>query len=209
MAKYETLNVNPKSKISIDRLANKFDMSKVDLVEKMVYYFEKTGLNPQDVKVLTVAEELNKFRDTIISFMRKQEKDFILPTFGKMDTLIVRMKEYIDNEAPRRGDIGTQTKSKSLPLNENSEEKKDFRTTKDTITIENSLQENNKLKNENEKLELILRTTLEYFNNVLTRTEEKSTGLRKMPVIELPMADIREYKVYTKKLSHVHKDTFR
>ena len=49
MAKYETLNVNPKSKISIDRLANKFEMSKVDLVEKMVFYFEKTGLNPQDV----------------------------------------------------------------------------------------------------------------------------------------------------------------
>jgi len=209
MAKYETLNVNPKSKISIDRLANKFEMSKVALVEKMVFYFEKTGLNPQDVKVLTVAEELNKFRDTIISFMRKQEKDFILPTFGKMDTLIVRMKEYIDDEAPRRGDIGTQTKRQSLLLNDNSEEKKDFKTTKDSITIEDSIQENNKLKNENEKLELILSTTLEYFNNVLSRTKEKSTGLRKMPVIELPMADIREYKEYTKKISHVHKDTFR
>lgn len=208
MAKYETLNVNPKSKISIDRLANKFEMSKVDLVEKMVFYFEKTGLNPHDVKVLTVAEELNKFRDTIISFMRKQEKDFILPTFGKMDTLIVRMKEYIDNEAPKRVDLGTQTKKQSLLLNENSEEKKDFKTTIDTITIEDSIQ-NNKLKNEKEKLELILGTTLEYFNNVLSRTEEKSTGLRKMPVIEISMGEIREYKEFTKKLSYVHKDTFR
>jgi hypothetical protein len=209
MAKYETLNVNPKSKISIDRLANKFEMSKVDLVEKMVFYFEKTGLNPQDVKVLTVAEELNKFRDTIISFMRKQEKDFILPTFGKMDTLIVRMKEYIDNEAPRRGDIGTQTKSKSLLLNEYSEEKKDFINTQGSETTEDTINEKNDLKNKIQKLELIQSTTLKYFDNVLSKTEEKSTGLRKMPVIELPMADIREYKEYTKKLSHVYKDTFR
>jgi len=56
--------------------------------------------------------------------MRKQEKDFILPTFGKMDTLIVRMKEYIDNEAPRRGDIGAQTKSKSLLLKDNLKKKR-------------------------------------------------------------------------------------
>jgi hypothetical protein len=209
MAKYETLNVNPKSKISIDRLANKFEISKVDLVEKMVFYFEKTGINPQDVKVLTVAEELNKFRDIIISFMRKQEKDFILPTFGKMDTLIVRMKEYIDNEAPRRGDIGAQTKSKSLLLKDNSEEKKNFIITQGSKTIEGTIHENNELKNKTEKLELILSTTLKYFDNVLSKTEEKYTGLSRKPVVELPMAEIIEYKEYTKKLSHVHKNTFR
>ena len=38
MAKYETLNVNPKSKISIDRLANKFEVSKVDLSEKKWFF---------------------------------------------------------------------------------------------------------------------------------------------------------------------------
>jgi hypothetical protein len=126
-----------------------------------------------------------------------------------MDTLIVRMKEYIDNEAPRKGDIGTQTKSKSLLLNDNSEEKKDLINTQSSKTIEDPIDEKNDLKNKIEKLELIQSTTLKYFDNVLSKTEEKSTGLRKMPVIELPMADIREYKEYIKKLSHVHKDTFR
>jgi hypothetical protein len=126
-----------------------------------------------------------------------------------MDTLIVRMKEYIDNEAPLRGDIGTQTRSKSLLLNDNSEEKKDLINTQSSKTIEDAIDEKNDLKNKIEKLELIQSTTLKYFDNVLSKTEEKSTGLRKMPVIELPMADIREYKEYIKKLSHVHKDTFR
>jgi hypothetical protein len=126
-----------------------------------------------------------------------------------MDTLIVRMKEYIDNEAPRRGDIGAQTKSKSLLLNDNFDEKKDFINTQGSKTTKEAINEKNDLKNKIEKLELIQSTTLKYFNNVLSKTEEKSTGLRKMPVIELPMADIREYKEYTKKLSHVHKDTFR
>jgi hypothetical protein len=96
-----------------------------------------------------------------------------------------------------------------LLLNDNSEEKKDLINTQSSKTIEDAIDEKNDLKNKIEKLELIQSTTLKYFDNVLSKTEEKSTGLRKMPVIELPMADIREYKEYIKKLSHVHKDTFR
>jgi len=43
----------------------------------MAKYFEVTGLNPKDQVILSPAEELKKFRDTIVSFMRKQENDFI------------------------------------------------------------------------------------------------------------------------------------
>ena len=83
MAKYETLNSNGDTKITIARLAKKFDMSLVDFLDAMAKYFEVTGLNPKDQVILSPAEELKKFRDTIVSFMRKQENDFIKPTFGK------------------------------------------------------------------------------------------------------------------------------
>lgn len=209
MAKYETLNVKPQCKKSIDKLANKFDMSKVDFIDRMVFYFEKTGLNPQDVKVLSVAEELNKFRDTIISFIRKQEKDFILPTFGKMDTLIIRMKEYIDEEAPKNGDPGMQNKSKSLLINSMVGENRNSETQEIVLPDKSLVEENNELINKNEKLEMVLSTTMKYFDNLLSHIEEKSTGLTRKPVVELPIGEINDYREFLKKFSDVRKDSFR
>lgn len=196
MAKYETLNVNPKSKISIDKLAKKFEMSKVDLVEKMVFYFEKTGINPEDVKVLSVADELNKFRDTIISFIRKQEKDFILPTFGKMDTLIVRMKEYIDDEAPKMDSFNGQTKNRTFQLNETFGEKKEIPTMVQPNKQSIDLEEFEKLKNDNTNLQAKLKDAKKYLENILNHTSYKSTGLTKMTVVDLPTAEINSYKIF-------------
>ena len=50
------------------------------------------------------------------------------------------------------------------------------------------------------KAELKLKTTKEYLENILSHTEEKSTGLNRKPVIELPMGDINEYRKYLKTL---------
>src|SRR5674476_636221 len=116
MQKYVTISITPKSKIIIDRLADKYEMSQKDFAEAMAKYFDTTGVNPKDMQVLSPAEELKKFRDTIISFMRKQENDFIKPTFGKMDTLIARFVTYIEEEAPKRGEVAGQNKVKSLGI---------------------------------------------------------------------------------------------
>ena len=201
MAKYETLNSNSETKITIARLAKKFDMSLVDFMEAMAKYFEVTGLNPKDQVVLSPAEELKKFRDTIVSFMRKQENDFIKPTFGKMDTLIARFTDYINEEAPKKADIPGQNKIKSLALSGGiiKEEKKG---PAESEAVKNDLnsEEYKLLKEKYDVLELKFSTTKKYFENILSHTENKSTGWDKKPVIELPMGDINEYKAYLKRL---------
>ena len=201
MAKYETLNSNSETKITIARLAKKFDMSLVDFMEAMAKYFEITGLNPKDQVVLSPAEELKKLRDTLVSFMRKQENDFIKPTFGKMDTLIARFVTYIEEEAPKRGEVAGQNKVKSLALSggKSNEEKRESlvsETVKNDVTSDlyKDLQE--KLT----KAELKLKTTKEYLEKILSHTENKSTGLERKPVIDLPIGDINEYKKYVKTL---------
>lgn len=197
MAKYETLNSNSETKITIARLAKKFDMSLVDFLEAMAKYFEITGLNPKDQVVLSPAEELKKFRDTIISFMRKQENDFIKPTFGKMDTLIARFVTYIDEEAPKKGDSQGQNKIKGFPIST------EIRKEEKTNTFANEEVQSQEVKLLQEKLnkvELKLKTTKGYLENILTHTEEKSTGLNRKPVIELPIGDINEYRKYLKTL---------
>ena len=201
MQKYVTISITPKSKIIIDRLADKYEMSQKDFAEAMAKYFDTTGVNPKDLQVLSPAEELKKFRDTIISFMRKQENDFIKPTFGKMDTLIARFVTYIDEEAPRKGDSQGQNKIKAFPItSEISKEEKTGTLVNENLKNEGQSQEAKLLQEKLNKVELKLKTTKEYLGNILSHTEEKSTGLNRKPVIELPIGDINEYRKYLKTL---------
>ena len=201
MAKYETLNSNSETKITIARLAKKFDMSLVDFLDAMAKYFEITGLNPKDQVVLSPAEELKKFRDTIVSFMRKQENDFIKPTFGKMDTLIARFTDYINEEAPKKADIPGQNKIKSLALSgEISTLEKKGSAVSEAVKNDVNSEEYKELQEKLIKSELKLKTTKEYLENILSHTEYKITGIDRKPVIELPMGDINEYKKYLKTL---------
>ena len=201
MAKYETLNSNSETKITIARLAKKFDMSLVDFLDAMAKYFEVTGVNPKDQVILSPAEEIKKLRDTLVSFMRKQENDFIKPTFGKMDTLIARFIKYIEEEAPKSGETAGQNKVKSLALSGEifKEEKKG---SEENVVVKNDVNSDQykALQEKCNKLELKLKTTKEYFENVLSHTENKITGIERKPVIELPMGEINEYKKYLKTL---------
>jgi hypothetical protein len=201
MSKYETLNSNSETKITIARLAKKFDMSLVDFLDAMAKYFEVTGLNPKDQVILSPAEELKKLRDTLISFMRKQENDFIKPTFGKMDTLIARFIKYIEEEAPKNGDARGQNKLKNV-LDSGKTINAENREIHENVNVKSEAksEEYNLLLDKYETLKLKFSTTKKYFEKVLTHVQEKSTGLNKKPVIELPMGDINEYKVYLKKL---------
>jgi hypothetical protein len=201
MAKYETLNSNSDTKITIARLAKKFDMSLVDFLDAMAKYFEITGLNPKDQVVLSPAEELKKFRDTIVSFMRKQENDFIKPTFGKMDTLIARFTDYINEEAPKKGETPGQNKIKSLALSgEISTVEKKGSALSEAVKNDVNSDEYKELQEKLNKSELKLKTIREYFENILSHTEYKITGIERKPVIDLPMGDINEYKKYLKLL---------
>lgn len=201
MAKYETLNSNSDTKITIARLAKKFDMSLVDFLDAMAKYFEVTGVNPKDQVILSPAEEIKKLRDTLVSFMRKQENDFIKPTFGKMDTLIARFTSYINEEAPKSGETPGQNKIKSLALSgEKSTEEKRVPPVSETVKNDLNSEEYKLLKEKYDVLELKFSTTKKYFENILSHTEYKTTALERKPIIELPMGDINEYKAYLKRL---------
>ena len=200
MQKYVTISITPKSKIIIDRLADKYEMSQKDFAEAMAKYFDTTGVNPKDLQVLSPAEELKKFRDTIISFMRKQENDFIKPTFGKMDTLIARFVTYIDEEAPRKGDTSGLNKVKSFTISSENGKDEKTRSSGENLQYDVQSEENKLLQEKLNKVELKLKTTKDYLENILSHTEEKSTGLNRKPVIELPIGDINEYRKYLKTL---------
>ncbi len=201
MVEYALIKVRPETKKVASRLAKKHSLNMLDFMEAMAQYFDTTGVNPKDQVILSPAEELKKFRDTIVSFMRKQENDFIKPTFGKMDTLIARFTDYINEEAPKKGETPGQNKIKSLALSgEKSEEEKRVPPVSETAKNDLNSEEYKLLQEKLNKAELKLKTTKEYLENILSHTENRSTGFERKPVIELPMGEINEYKKYLKTL---------
>ena len=201
MVEYALIKVRPETKKVTSRLAKKHSLNMLDFMEAMAKYFDTTGVNPKDMQVLSPAEELKKFRETIVSFMRKQENDFIKPTFGKMDTLIARFIKYIEEEAPKNGDVAIQNKMKSLALSgEIIKEEKKGSTESEAVKSDVNMDQYKALQEKCNKLELKLKTTKEYFENILSHTEQKYTGMERKPVIDLPMGDINEYKKYLKTL---------
>ncbi len=190
MVKYETISVTPKAKTIIERLAKKYEMSLKDFTEAMAKYFDKTGTNPKDIKVLTVADELKKFKDSIISFIRKQESDFIKPTFGQMNTVIAKFLIYLEEEAPKR-----EGYNKSQPFNLNT----DFGSKQETLplatkTIE--LGEYETLKSEHQKLQAKYDDMKKYFSSIVNNTNLGKTGMDQKPIVNLPMAEINSYKEF-------------
>ena len=198
MPQYESIRIYPKTKNAISQLAKKWELTQVNFLESAMEYFKKTGVNPLDDKVLSPAEELKKFRDTIISFMRKQEKDYILPVFGNMEALIARFMRYIEEEAPRKtnpvpiGDLISQTR-------EELKQKKNKNPGKEISNPEVQT-DDQYLLNELERERKKLNTVREYFGKILSSIEVKSTGLTKKPVIELPMAEINSMKEFVNRL---------
>jgi hypothetical protein len=201
MVEYALIKVRPETKKVTSRLAKKHSLNMLDFMEAMAQYFDTTGVNPKDQVILSPAEELKKFRDTIVSFMRKQENDFIKPTFGKMDTLIARFTDYINEEAPKKGETPGQNKIKPLALSgEIYKEEKKGSAESEAVKSDSQSGEIKLLQEKLNKAELKLKTTKEYLENILLHTENKSTGLERKPVIDLPIGDINEYKKYVKTL---------
>ena len=133
--------------------------------------------------------------------MRKQEKDFIVPTFGHIETLIARFMLYIEEEAPKKGETTGQNKIKPFALSgEISTAEK--RGSAESEAVKNDVNSDlyKDLQERLNKSELKLKTTKEYLENILSHTEYRATGLERKPVIELPMGDINEYKKYLKTL---------
>ncbi|MFA5575327.1 MAG: BfmA/BtgA family mobilization protein [Brumimicrobium sp.] len=195
MSKYLTIQLHSKTKIAIDKLAEKNNKSILKTVDEMVIYFEKTGINPSDLIILSPAEELKKFRDTIIGFLRKQEKDFILPVFSQLNILSVQLSNYIENEAPKTTDkqldISVPKIGEGIKSKDETENKPSIPTLKIT-DIE--LDELKKLREENEMLNLKYDTVSKSYIKIINNIKRGSVGMQRANIIDLPIAEITKLK---------------
>jgi hypothetical protein len=203
MTEYSTIKVRPETKKVTTRLAEKHEMNMLDFMHAMANYFDKTGVNPRDMQILSPAEELKKFRDTIIAFLRKQEKDFILPVFSRVDTLAARFIQYIETEAPKRENDDKKGIA-SLAQNDLSSIIPSINKDKEKEITSINIKDNPEYKRlivERDQLNVKYETLKGYFEKIINNTSVKSTGFNKLPVIDnFTQADLNDYKQYLNRL---------
>ncbi|WP_316839273.1 BfmA/BtgA family mobilization protein [Pedobacter gandavensis] len=74
--------------VKLETLSLKFGRTKKLFFEQMVDYFYKSKKDPKDLSDEVLKKELSNGNSRIISFVRKQESDFLLPTFSNSGKLL-------------------------------------------------------------------------------------------------------------------------
>lgn len=75
-----------------------------DYVESMILYFKETGINPK-IKNRSTADEISKLRNTVISFIREQEKKKLDPIISTLNETLDYLRNYYKNEAVTKDDL--------------------------------------------------------------------------------------------------------
>jgi hypothetical protein len=75
-----------------------------EFVEKMIDYFHETGLDPKD-KIKSVPGELSKLRNTLVSFIKEQEKTKLNPILNKLDDITDFTVKFSKEEAVTKQDL--------------------------------------------------------------------------------------------------------
>jgi hypothetical protein len=90
MDSFSVLKIHSTSKKSFDDLLRKFSKNEkrygYQLFEQMVDFFQKTGQDPAE-EFETPAAEVKKLRNTLVSFIRRQEKEILAPMSSKVDVM--------------------------------------------------------------------------------------------------------------------------
>lgn len=106
MDKLTTFAVNQAAGAKLRELAKKYNTSSKDFAQKMIDYFYHTGHDPEDFKhegstdALKRLEKKMKDMDRhIISFIKTQEKDMLIPAIERIELSTKLLKEFLGNGA--------------------------------------------------------------------------------------------------------------
>ncbi|MEC4036564.1 BfmA/BtgA family mobilization protein [Myroides odoratimimus] len=97
----------------LEKLALGFKRSKKELFIQMVDYFYRSKKDPSDFGDEVLKRELSSGISRIISFIKQQEKDFLLPSFTDVGLLKVAITNNrdklskIDTHLARESEIST------------------------------------------------------------------------------------------------------
>lgn len=114
MNDYVSIRVNPAIKERFLKLSKKLGVGQLALVDKMTHYFVKTGLDPDMTEAESTSVEIKKLRETLISFIRNQEKTILLPVKEQVNEQSVALAKFLNETSHLKFGKGSTTSAKEL-----------------------------------------------------------------------------------------------
>lgn len=93
---YKTIRIYDSSFKKLDEFCLRYSLTKTQLIETFINYFEKTKIDPRDPTDVT--SEVKKLKNQLIAFIRTQEKEKLNPLIQKQDLLIIEFSRIINEE---------------------------------------------------------------------------------------------------------------
>ena len=149
---YVSIWVEKEDREAFYSICKELKRKKKDMFKQMVHYFLEHEIDPQDAQV-RAEKELAKLRNTLVSFIRRQEKDILAPMSNKVDAIAVMLSK---GEVQRRvypisdGPDITAVPTSATP--KVSEKPKDTDSDKENVTVTGDSDDGKDWKAEYEKV---------------------------------------------------------
>ncbi|NJO00310.1 MAG: hypothetical protein HC880_00340 [Bacteroidia bacterium] len=101
MKKFTTLAISTGAAGMLAELAQKHQITRKKLAEKMIEFFYRTGHDPEDLKIEGSAGAIKKLDRRLVSFIRTQEKEKLQPMLDEL-TLVAQNLRQLMEEAPTK-----------------------------------------------------------------------------------------------------------
>lgn len=132
---YEVLRISGDYKEMLDTLFKDSNCaSRKEYTERMILYFKETGIDPM-VRNKNTADELSKLRNTVISFIKEQEKSKLEPIIGQLNDLTGYLMNFLKSEALTKSDLArlnasspniVQVQKSEIPKDRSNEKAKEI-----------------------------------------------------------------------------------
>lgn len=82
------------------KLSDKHGRKQYEFLDQTLQFFKETGFDPKETEFELPGAELKKLRNSLVSFIRKQEKDILRPLASQMDEFMTTYAGHIANSNP-------------------------------------------------------------------------------------------------------------
>jgi len=97
MEDFVKINVKPETREKLNKLSKLHQRRMYLFLEQAVDFFDRTGYDPLQSDVESPAAEMKKLRNSLVSFIRKQEKDLLVPMMDRVDEMVKTMAVVLKN----------------------------------------------------------------------------------------------------------------
>ena len=114
---YKSIRIDKEFEEKLDKVRRRCNLGTAkELTELMIDFFERSGLDPRDTD--TVSGSIKSLKDTLISFIRNQEKQILKPMQDELISCHEILRAEAKGETSKKGEVSDPDAGRKLEISE-------------------------------------------------------------------------------------------